>query len=475
MSAIAPVSTTCRVSDLPHPPALPGLGSLHLARMTRFHLILEHWAEKLGTPYLFQLGSIKLVVWRDSELFQQLLRERPHRWRRYSTFEPIAKETGCNGLFSVEGPAWEPQRRLVVAALASGHFRTFFPAIQTITERLRRRWEAAARRGEVLQMSEELKRYTVDVTGTLAFGEDLNTIERGAGVIQQHLALIFPTMMSRIFAPIPYWRYFRLPRDRRFDASLVEVHRYVAERIANARRRMADDPADSPRNLLEAMIGLSDAPDSGFDERDLSANVLTLLLAGEDTTANMLAWTMPYLCADAMLQDKLYRETVEHFGSARVCPDYELVRSLGRFEALATEASRFRPTVPMDTYESTEPVVLGGVALQAGSPVVILKRPDMLDEKHFEHPGTYDPERWLRTRDERTGPHEQRAYLQFGAGARVCPGRHLAGVEMRMVLSMLTRNFTAQLATAPENIEEVMAFTMKPSMMPVRLTPREAG
>jgi len=475
MASSAPASTVRQIADLPHPPALPGLGNLHQARMPRFHRILEHWAEELGTPFVFRLGSMTLVVMRDTEIFQQLLRERPHGWRRFSTIEPVSEEMGCKGLFSVEGAAWEPQRRLMVAALASTHFRAFFPTIQTITERLRRRWEAAARRGETLQMGEELKRYAVDVSGTLAFGEDPNTIERGSGVIQEHLAFVFPMLMSRIFAPVPYWRYFRLPRDRRLDASLVEVHRYVAERIANARRRMADDPAESPRNLLEAMIALSDAPESDFSERDLSANVLTLLLAGEDTTANMLAWTMPFLCADQALQDDLHRETIERFGTARVCPEFEQVRSLDRFEALATEAARFKPTVPMDNYEPTAAVVLGGVALPAGSRVQMLKRPDMLDERYFENPHVYDPERWIRPREQRTGPHEPRAYLQFGAGARVCPGRHLAGVEMRMVLSMLARNFTAHLETDPENIDEVMAFTMMPSTMPVRLSLREAG
>src|SRR5690606_34489852 len=332
VAAIASASSIRQLADLPHPPSLPGLGNLHQARMPRFHRILEHWAEELGTPYVFRLGSIALVVWRDSELFQQLLRERPHRWRRYGTIEPVSDEMGCKGVFSVEGAAWEPQRRLMVAALAATHFRAFFPTIQGITERLRRRWEAAARRGETLQMGDELKRYAVDVTGTLAFGEDPNTIERGSGVIQEHLALVFPMLMSRIFAPVPYWRYLKMPRDRRLDAALEQVHRYVADRIDNARRRTQDEPADAPRNLLEAMIALRDAPDSGFSERDLSANVLTLLLAGEDTTANMLAWTMPYLCADQALQDRLHLETVERFGDARVCPDFELVRRLDRFE-----------------------------------------------------------------------------------------------------------------------------------------------
>ena len=473
MSAIAPAAAVRQISDLPHPPTLPLLGNLHMVRSGSFHRVLEEWADRLGTPYLFRLGARSLVVWHDSELFQQVMRERPHRWRRSSRIEPVFREMGANGLFSVEGAAWEPQRRLIVAALAATHFRAFFPTIQAITERLRRRWEDAARRGEALEMVEELKRYTVDVTSALAFGEDPNTIEHGTARIQDHLALVFPAIMRRVLAPMSYWHVLKLPQDRRLDAALAEVHRYVAERIDHARQRMRDEPTDSPRNLLEAMIRLAEAPDSGFTEEDLSANVLTLLLGGEDTTAHMMSWTMPFLCADMGLQDRLHQEAAERFGDARVCPEFEQVRSLDRFEAIATEAARFKPTIPVLMFEATEPVVLDGVALAPGDRAVLLQRLLMGKGIHFHDPQTYDPERWLRPREEHTGPHDPRAFLQFGAGARVCPGRHLAGVEIRLVLSMLMRNFTARLECPPEAIEEILAFTMVPSTMPVRLTPRD--
>jgi len=82
----------------------------------------------------------------------------------------------------------------------------------------------------------------------------------------------------------------------------------------------------------------------------------------------------------------------------------------------------------------------------------------------------FRPERWAAGHD--VQPHDMRAYVQFGAGPRVCPGRHLAAVEIRLVLSMLARNFSMQLATDPAAVREVMAFTMMPSAMPVRLVQR---
>jgi cytochrome P450 len=91
----------------------------------------------------------------------------------------------------------------------------------------------------------------------------------------------------------------------------------------------------------------------------------------------------------------------------------------------------------------------------------------MLDAEHFGRPDEFLPERWSNGHP--VQPHEAKAYAQFGAGPRVCPGRYLATVEMRMVLSMLSRNFSMELAASPETIKEISAFAMVPSSMPVRL------
>lgn len=101
-----------------------------------------------------------------------------------------------------------------------------------------------------------------------------------------------------------------------------------------------------------------------------------------------------------------------------------------------------------------------------------LTRPAMLDPAHFRQPEAFVPERWLQPRTAGNGPHEQKAYLAFGAGPRVCPGRYLAAVEMRLVISMMARRFKIELDADPESIEEVSAFTMVPNRMPITLAMR---
>jgi len=456
------------LSDLPSPRGLPLLGNVLPSDLPRLHFVLEAWAKEFGSAFTVRLGPKRVFVCSDADLLQTALRERPEGYRRFSPIESVLEEMNANGVFSVEGAAWRPQRRLVMQALASRNLSVFFPVLKEITERLHKKWEHSANAGQVVDMAQDLVRFTVDATTALAFGEDPNTIEESGNVIQEHLAEIFPMIMKRINAPLPLWRYFKLPSDRKFERALHAVHRHVESLIERTRKRMRDQPSDNPRNLLEGMLDAANQPDSGITDEIIVANVMTLLLAGEDTTAHSLSWAMYFISQDKSLQSRLHLASTEAFGSSQVCPAFEDVKKLDLFEFVAQEASRFKPVVPLIFLEPIKDVVLGDVSLPSGTPLFFILRPSMLDGKHFGRPHEFLPERWSTGHLE-VQPHDPKAYAQFGAGPRVCPGRYLAAVEMRLVLSMLSRNFSMELATDPDSIKEIAAFTMMPNTMPVRL------
>lgn len=468
MTASKNSSAVRTLSDLPSPRGLPLLGNALQLDLPRLHLDLEKWAAEFGSVFTIGLGPKRIFVCSDADLLQTALRERPDHYRRFSPIESVLAEMKANGLFSIEGEGWRPQRRLVMQALASKHLSSFFPILRDITERLRKRWEHSATTGQVVDMARDLIRFTVDATTALAFGEDPNTIEESGNVIQEHLAEIFPMIMKRINAPVPLWRYFKLPSDRKFERSLRAVHDHVKLLIERSRTRMRGQPSDTPRNLLEAMLAAADLPDSGISDEVIEANVMTLLLAGEDTTAHSLSWAMYFISQDKDLQSRLHLASTDAFGSSRLCPTFEDVKKLDLFEFVAQETSRFKPVVPIIYLEAVMDVVLGDVSLPLGTPLFFMLRPSMLDSRRFGRPDEFLPERWS-SGHLKVQPHDSKAYAQFGAGPRVCPGRYLAGVEMRLVLSMLSRNFSMELATSPGSIKEIAAFTMMPNTMPVRL------
>ena len=126
-----------QLRDLPAPRGVPLLGNALQLDPARLHLLLEQWGRELGETFSFGLGPQRVYVSSNPEHLQTALRERPERYRRFSPIEDIIKEMGFNGVFSVEGEAWRPQRRLVMQALAPNNFRGFFGTIHDITERLR--------------------------------------------------------------------------------------------------------------------------------------------------------------------------------------------------------------------------------------------------------------------------------------------------------------------------------------------------
>ncbi|MCW5611849.1 MAG: cytochrome P450 [Rubrivivax sp.] len=476
-AALPAEATTRKIADLPSPPGLPWIGNAHQVRPSTLHLTLERWFAELGGPYAMRLGPRRVVVMANAGALQTALRSRPEQFRRSSPIESVFAEMGANGVFSVEGPAWNAQRRLVMQALSPAQLRGFHPTLMAITRRLLKRWSESAAAGRVVEMTDDLTRYTVDVTTALAFGEDPNTLESDGDVIQRHLAQVFPTIMRRVNAPFPWWRHVRLPADRRFDASMAAVHAHVRGLIERARERLKSEPATAPRNVLEAMLVQAVSPDSPLADADVQANVITLLLAGEDTTAHTLAWTLHHLALHPQWQDHLHDKARAVLGDADVCPTLEQLAELDAFEACATEATRLKPIVPLFYMETRTEVVLDGVRLPAATPLICVLRPPMLDERHFWRAAEYRPERWLAAAAgcpvHEGRAHDSRAWAQFGAGPRVCPGRHLAGNEIRLVLSMLMRHFRIEHGVDPASIRERNAFTMAPERMPLRLVPRQ--
>jgi cytochrome P450 len=144
MNASTNDSAIRSLSDLPSPRGLPLLGNALQMDPPRLHLIFEKWAEEFGSVFTIGLGPKRVFVCSDADLLQTALRERPDRYRRFSPIESVSEEMKANGVFSVEGEGWRPQRRLVMQALATKNFGSFFPTLKGITERLHKKWEHSA-------------------------------------------------------------------------------------------------------------------------------------------------------------------------------------------------------------------------------------------------------------------------------------------------------------------------------------------
>ena len=314
-------------------------------------------------------------------------------------------------------------------------------------------------------------RFTVDVTMQLAFGVDANTLETPGPVIQRHLDKVFPVLHRRVNAPFAWWRYVRMPSDRALDRALDALEREVGAMVRATRERMAAEPERrcAPTNFLEAILAAVETEDSGFSDAEIFANAGTLLLAGEDTTANTIAWAVHFLTMHRSHFGRVRREVDALVAPGPVLESLDQASKLPFLDAFCNEVMRLKPVAPLHVVEPVCDVELLGCLVPKGTPVMMLVRRMATRDENFDDALRFDPGRWLVAAEERRQVHDRRAFVPFGGGPRICPGRSLALLQIRTVLAMLCRNFDLAPVRGGGEVGEHLAFTMMPTRLAVLL------
>ncbi|MFE3192391.1 cytochrome P450 [Nocardia sp. NPDC059240] len=415
-----------------------------LGNPSTIHQRLLEWSGRYGPLYRFNLFGRPFVVVSETQAVQRILRERPDGFRRLSAIESVLTEMGVDGLFAVEGEEWQRRRRLVTPAFTPNRLRGLDDTVDVITDRLARRW----RKDPVEDVHADLMRFTVDVMARVAFGYDLNTLEGGGNAIEERLQRLFPMIGKRVNAPVPYWRYVKLPADRALDRALRELREDVDAVIATART------AETPTNFVEALIQQHEDSEA-FTAAELFAESLTVLVAGQDTTANTLAWLLYHLAQHPEVRERIRAESAEE--------------KRPYLAAVIAESMRLLPISPFLFLESLRPYVIDDTEVPAGTAVIVLPGHGAVDEANFDDPEAFRPERWLTGY---TGTHNAKASMPFGGGPRFCPGRSLALLEIEAVATMVCRDFELSLPTPHVPPRERFTFAVEPVGLRLLLTAR---
>lgn len=464
------------IGGLSGPRGLPLVGSALQMSPHQLHLQLEKWAQQYGRFYRVQAAGMKFLVVTDHALAQQILKERPDGYRRVRKMEPVAQDLMMNGLFSSEGERWKNQRRIWLATLNAQQLKSFHEKLLGTTRRLLGRWRKAADRGDAVDVASDLMRYTVDVTMQFALGHEANTLEMGEDVIQRHLDKIFPALGRRVRGFFPYWRYFKLPQDYELDRALGALRLEVGALIDKARERLRTNPKlrESPTCFLEALLLANEADGSAISDEDVFANTMTVLLGGEDTTANTMAWLIHCVSSRADVYEALRKEADAMLDDPGA-PDPEVPRA-DRFphllrvtDATINETLRLHPVAPMFFLESLRDTVLGDLTVPAGTNVLLLTRAAANSSPYSSPAPSFDPLREAAAPDAQPG---RATSLPFGYGPRMCPGRNLALAELRSATLMLARNFDLEAVPMEKPVAEVFSFTLVPRNLRIRFRRR---
>ena len=457
--------------DLPGPKGIPFFGSAFDLDLYNMHNQFEEMADEYGQVFKIKLGPVKMAIVSNPKIIQHILRDRPDGFTRMKKLDTVLRAEGVHGVFNAEGDDWKMHRRMVAKGLDVKHQKAFFDKMLISVDRLHAKWKKSADSGKEIDIQHDFLRFTVDITTTLAFGFEMNTIEEKGGVVQDHMEKIFPMIFKRINSPIQWHKLIRRKDDREFDKALDAINAMLDQWILYGRKRLEEHPElkENPSNFLEAIL-LEAENEEHFGDKEVKGNLLTVLMAGEDTTAHTLTWTIYLMTKFSEYQTKLQAEVDEILGDHQSIQEYEATHQFKFLESIAYETMRLKPVAPVLLFQPESDVEIEGYEFKKGTRILVHFRHGAMQEENFTNGKSFYPERWMK--ESKCPMHSMEAYIPFGGGPRFCPGKNLAILEMKLVLSMLFKNFDVEMITPHEDITEILAFTMMASDFKVRLKNR---
>lgn len=430
---------------------------LELATRTSYFALTD-LVRRYGTPLEVRVGKASIVALARPEQVQHMLVEGRGVYQKLEEINPLRLLIG-QGLFSSEGELWTSQRRLMQPHFTPKAVQRYAEDIRGATAQMLARWRGQAR----IEGLFESMRLAMDVIGRSMFGVP----EIGeAGPLGRAIGSALDLASRRLFEPLSPPLWVPISKNRRFVAAKREVDAFIYKLIGQ--RRSGATAAHGAKDLLDVLIAARDDESGrGMSDEQLRDEVMTVFIAGHETTAVTLTWA---LALTARRPDVMAKLQAEADALADDLPGLEDIPRLTYTRQVIDETLRLYPAVWALPRTAGRDDELLGHAIPRGAIVNVLvhelhRQPDI-----WPDPERFDPGRFAPTAAQ--GRHKC-AYAPFGAGHRICIGMHFALLELVMVLAAIARRYSWSLLT--EEVPGVGVSTLRPARpVPLALTDRRA-
>lgn len=352
-----------------------------------------------------------------------------------------------NGLLTSEGEFHLRQRRLAQPAFHRERIARYAEEMVARTEVVAASW----RDGQSLDLARAMHHLTLDIVGRTLFGVDL---QGRAAELGKALTAVLDSFSIWLILFGERLYDLPIPRMRRAKQAVPALDAAIYA-IIEEHRRSGRDQGDLLSMLMAARDAEGDG--SGMTDAQLRDEVMTLILAGHETTANALAWTWWFLAQHPEIDARLAAEVRDACGDRPIT--MADLPNLPYTRAVFSEAMRLRPPAYATSREVVEPIVLGGQAIPVGAQVVVSPWVTQRDPRWWTEPLRFDPDRWLAPRAE---PNHRHAYFPFGGGTRVCIGEQFAWTEGILVIAALVRRWRFRLTVPATAVRPQAAVTLRP-------------
>jgi cytochrome P450 len=422
----------------PTPQGLSGLilGSAREIRKGGQYRFFSESVEKYGDFLKFRFAHKTAYLINRPDLIRHVLLENAANYDKGSPGYKQVKVVLGDGLFTSEGRLWKRQRKLLQPAFRHERIVDFADLMTTAAEELARSWDAG--RGQPIDVAEDMTRITLSVVGQALLGSELGADAR---IFWDSFPELLELLNRRILRPLQLPLFVPTRENRRLSALLRRLDAVVGKILRARQTRGAEAPAD----LLSMLMAARDDEGRTMSFGQLRDEIMTMIVAGHETTAAALSWAFDLLDRHPEALAKIRSELDPVLGGRS--PRYADLERLPYLKGVVMETLRLYPPAWLFSRRALGPDVLGGHPIARGS--LVLVSPYFLHRNTavWKNPEEFRPERFL------PGMEEQRdrfAFLTFSAGPRSCLGNYFAVTEMMIILGTLLQKFDLKLARRAE-------------------------
>jgi len=407
---------------------------------------MEACADAYGDVVQLDLGPQPVYMLTNPRDIERVLVGESTKFPKLDLGDDAVTQLLGDGLLMSEGEAWKEQRQRANPAFHSRRINTLGGMMVDHTEELLAEWTD----GDRIDIHVEVARLTVRIIVTAMFGTDIDSerVEK----IQTHLeplgARFEPDPLRRL---IPDWA--PTEKNREFTAAVEALEAIIDDIVAERRGTEAGDK-DEPMDLLSILLRAQRHGEQTDD--DIRDEMMTMLLAGHDTTALTLTYAFYLLSQHPEAEKQLQAELDEVLGGDR--PTATDSRQLSYTTNVLNEAMRLYPPVYTLFREAAVGVELGGYRLPAGSGLMLPQWVVHRSGRWYENPKTFDPDRW---QSDRSVDRPRFAFFPFGGGPRHCIGKQFSMLEATLILATVAQEYIMEYL-GPDNFSLRGSLTMHP-------------
>jgi cytochrome P450 len=333
--------------------------------------------------------------------------------------ETLVRTLG-HGLLTSDGELWKRQRKLMSQAFTPKRIQGYGETMVAVTDR-----GLNLHDGQVINLHSEMSRISMEVVAAVLFG---------AAITAEQVTLVGAAMetLNQFYANSPEAvlmlpRWIPTPLNRRVNAAVEQLDAVVYSIIGQRRRG-----GETRHDLLDTLLCAHDDGGAGMSDEQLRDEVMTLFVAGHETTSLALAHTIYLLAKHPEIERRLVSELDEVLAGR--LPTVEDQKALRYTKQVLDESMRLYPPAWTTGREVSREIEIGGYRIPAGAQLMMSQWLVHRDARFFPDPEAFDPDRWL---PERAKLLPRYAYFPFGGGPRVCIGNHFAMLEATLVLAVL--------------------------------------